>query len=75
MNTIQSQWESFLKDVVPEDAEQVQITETQKAFYGGVSSLMGLMIGLADLSEDASNAIMDNWLQEIDDYIKNQGDS
>ena len=74
MNTIQSQWESFLKDVVPEDAEQVQITETQKAFYGGIAALLSLQLKMVELSDDAGLMLMESWTQELDEFIEQQGE-
>lgn len=38
MKTINSEWLSYLHGVVPHNASQVQITETQRAFYAGAWS-------------------------------------
>ncbi len=60
---IQIGWESYRKLVVPDDAPDVQITETRQAFYAGASILFeGLMHGL-----DAGNEPTDDDLQRMDD--------
>lgn len=36
-------WRSYERDVMPDDAGPNQRTETRRAFYAGVTSILGLM--------------------------------
>jgi len=74
LNTIQSKWQEYLDDIVPEDAEQVQITETQKAFYGGIVAFLDMQLEMAELSDDAGCMLMESWTQELDEFIEQQGE-
>jgi len=61
MNTVQEQWESFYKLVVPKYASAAQVTEMRRAFYAGVESMLRIQwaIGDTDISEDGAMAILD----------------
>ena len=53
MNTIQQQWEGFKKNVVPNDAPEIQVSEMRIAFFGGASALLALTTEISYHSEDA----------------------
>jgi len=61
MNTVQEQWESFSKLVVPKDAPEIQVTEMRRAFYAGVEAMLRIQwaIGDAAVSEDGAMAILE----------------
>ncbi len=71
MNTIQSKWESFRKDVIPEDASVIQVEEMKKAFYAGAASILGLQLYDMDetISEEAGAAMMNGWFEECKSYM------
>lgn len=43
MKTLADEWESYQNEVLPRDAPEIQVTETQRAFYAGAGSLLHLM--------------------------------
>lgn len=50
--TIQALWQQFRDNVVPKQASQVQIQDTESAFYAGAAAMMGL---LGEITEGAAN--------------------
>lgn len=65
--TCAQQWESYVKGVMPKDAPEVQRTETRRAFYAGLFSMMNAMkrIGEPDIPEEAGV----EWLDDLDREI------
>ena len=43
MRTINDEWQSYKRDVLPDDASQIQITETERAFYAGAKAVLYLL--------------------------------
>ena len=72
MNTIQSKWESYLKQCVHSEAEEIQVIETRRAFYGGVASLISLLNVIDEVSEDASQSLVNGWLEELNNFYTTQ---
>jgi hypothetical protein len=46
MNTLQSKWASFERDVVPKGASAIQRTEMRRAFYAGAAATSATMPAL-----------------------------
>ena len=69
MNTVQEQWGSFQTMVIPENAPPVQIQEMKRAFYGGVEAMMRIQFNIADLSEDAGVAILEETRKELNQFV------
>ncbi|MDX8383424.1 MAG: hypothetical protein R8M45_05040 [Ghiorsea sp.] len=77
MNTIQSGWKGFEKAVVPKDSPKVQYNEMRKAFYAGASHILMLSSDLADLadrSEDAAVAVLQQLHEEAGIFANNGGE-
>ena len=66
MNTIQSFWESFSKDVIPEDAPEVQRKEMKRSFYAGCYTVLQITYGIGDeaVSEEAGIQMLETLHQE-----------
>lgn len=69
MRTIKTLWESY-KAILPKDASEAQLLETEMAFYAGSTAALKMILdlGKSDISEEAGEAILDNLHQEIVDY-------
>ena len=65
MNTLQAAWHGYLETVVPDDAKDVQLKETEQAFYAGALSTFQLMLQFADFQEDTAAMMVDTLNQEI----------
>jgi hypothetical protein len=71
MTTIESEWETFAREVVPPDANPVQRQEMRRAFYAGVRSMFHIGTReLAALSDDHA----EERLQKIERELKQFGD-
>lgn len=44
-------WEEYRKAVIPPDASIIQVVECKKAFYGGASAYMSIILGAGNLDE------------------------
>ena len=54
MRTVKSGWQGYLENVVPKEAGEVQIKETEAAFYAGALVTMHLGLeaaGIEDIDE------------------------
>ena len=70
MNTIQAQWASYEKNVMPDDAGPVQVRETRRAFYGGALAMFSLLHEAGGHSNDAGVAIVDGLRAEVCDFAR-----
>ena len=72
MNTIQSEWGEYRKQVVPPDAGEVQLAETMNGFYAGASAALRIMsnISESDISTEAGVAIFDGLLDEVCRFVE-----
>ena len=48
MNYLAQEWESYKREVIHPNASDIQINETQKAFYAGAVSFLTIMINEND---------------------------
>lgn len=72
MNTIQEEWENFLKKVIPENAPKIQKIETERAFYAGASSVIWIIDRLNEnQSESVILNIWEGLKEECIDFFKN----
>ena len=69
MNTIQAQWLSYLRDVVPRDAGPVQVEECRRAFYAGAAGLLSITSTVIPyMDEDAGVAVLEGLHQELQGF-------
>ncbi len=71
MNTIQEQWSTFLAQVVPKDAADIQINEMRLAFYAGVTAMMHIedVISNEKVSVNAAIAILEGVHDECHRFV------
>jgi hypothetical protein len=69
MKTIQSQWESFKKNVIPANAPKVQQEEMERAFYAGSQAMLQMHVQIAEHRENAAVQMLDNLHQEMNAWI------
>ena len=75
MNTIQVQWQSYLRDVVPAGASKEQIVETKRAFYMGSAATISFIFSdeLQALSEEGRAAVIEGVHEELRHYVAGVG--
>jgi len=75
--TVLDLWESYLKNVVPADAEPIQIQETRRAFYGGAWMLLQTVkrLGDDDFTEDDGVEALEALEQEMKNFVLKVGKS
>ena len=68
MNTIQEQWLSFEKMVIPKNAPLIQHKEMRIAFYAGAQAMINALVVIGDdkVSEDAGVAMLDGYMTEME---------
>lgn len=65
--TVKEAWESYLKQVVPKDAHETQIIETQKAFFAGCGSALHMVtetVCTPGITEDQFITKFEAWRRE-----------
>ena len=71
MNTIQSGWESYERDVITPTAGPIQRHETKAGFYAGVTWMIKLLASdVGSGSEDATFALLQSLYLESVDFAK-----
>jgi hypothetical protein len=68
-------WLSYKKKVVPEDAPEIQIQETELAFYAGAYSLFSTLPFMFDAGEDATDKdmiIMNEIQKELETFLQSK---
>lgn len=68
---IKAGWESYLKNVIPKKASIVQITECERAFYGGAAVLFHSIMAIIDDDREPTKddlRRMDDILHELNMY-------
>ena len=72
MRPIEKLWRSYLLDVVPKNAAEIQIRETRRAFYAGAAalfnSIMGGLDGGTPSETRADMVMMDAIYRELKDF-------
>jgi hypothetical protein len=63
-------WASYVANVLPADAGEVQVEETKRAFYSGATSMYSAMLEASTLDEAAAEARLQALDREIGDYIR-----
>ena len=75
MKLIEKVWNDYLLNVMPKDANVVQVEETRKAFYAGAACLFYAILGLLDPGTDATDADlekMDALHKELDEFLNTE---
>lgn len=69
--TIQQQWESYLRDVIPVGASALQISECRRAFFAGARGMFSsLQEASADpVSEDDGVVELEKLNQELQTFV------
>ncbi len=72
---IETEWQSYLQQVVPENPSSVQVQETRRGFYAGAQSLLTLItkVGIDDVSEDQGVAHIERLNRELDAFFQAVG--
>lgn len=71
MNSMQSEWESFKKEVISPRAPDVQFKEMRNAFYAGAIAMIKIhhCIGDGKISEEAGFKILLGLHEEAQEFI------
>ena len=57
--TLEDCWESYLKAIIPDDAPDVQVNETRRAFYAGAVSVWSMLMA-EDMSMETCESIQNS---------------
>lgn len=66
-------WQDYLLKVIPPGASEIQIKETQRAFYAGAGFLMDSlmkMLGPGNETTEADMQIIEGVAVEVRDFVK-----
>lgn len=67
-----SAWESYLRDVIPADADAIQIEETRRGFYAGAGCLLAAVMGALSPGPDATDydvAVLEDIAAELTEHL------
>ncbi len=75
MNTIQSAWQSYLDQVVPETAGRGELIERRRTFYAGAQAMFTLMCAASadGISEEAGASMLDGAHLELTEFVTQVG--
>lgn len=71
---IEESWNSYSRDVLPQDAPLIQRVECRRAFYAGAQGLLGIIMRMLDPGLEPTEADlkkMDDIDHELRDFMKN----
>lgn len=68
---VRSLWEEYMAVACPKNAPAVQVDETRKAFYAGISATWAIIDKCVndDLSDDALSKMIESIEDELRDYL------
>lgn len=74
MNTLGDCWYSYLTCVIPDDAPDIQVEETKRAFYAGAYSALTMINTLAskNLEKEEEVKRFNDLVVEINEFVKTQ---
>jgi hypothetical protein len=70
---IETQWNSYLTNVVPPEASESQVSETRRAFYAGAASLFHALVGTMDDDEEPTERDLERVSsihKELEDHMQ-----
>ena len=70
--SLEQQWETFKKDVIPVDAPEVQIDCMKIAFFGGLTQMYYNNKSLADVTDQHAQIKVISWEQELVNFSRLQ---
>lgn len=75
MNTIQEQWQSFNRNVIPRSAGNAQRSEMELAFYSGADSVLRILLILSakDITEQAAAQAVEGLHIECRQFARDYG--
>lgn len=69
MRTIKAGWQEYA-GLLPAEAHETQLRETEQAFYGGCVHLLGLLMETTDKPDDEGVEALDTWMTEANDRFR-----
>jgi hypothetical protein len=70
--TLKSIWDSYLVQVIPVLAPDVQVTESKRAFYAGAHAAFLLMIATTKKSDGEATKDIEELNKEIQEFAEEQ---
>lgn len=69
--TLNDSWQNYKKEVIPSDADKIQIIETRRAFYGGALSVFSTLTRLTDnnLTEEQASVELSKIEEELKQFV------
>jgi len=72
-DTVDNAWYSYARNVIPNDAPEVQYTECRRAFHAGAWAVLQVVIGIGEdssVSEADGCAILDRLERELKEFYR-----
>jgi len=72
MRTLQEQWLSYAKEVLPDEVPSVQVRECCLAFYAGAKAAERIFLSAAEdrMSDEAGVAILEGMKDELQRFLE-----
>ena len=70
MNSIKDGFIEYKDRVIPENAPEVQVAETEKAFYAGAMIMYRLFVSAGNETEEACHALWNSYQEEIREFAE-----
>ncbi|MEP0872457.1 hypothetical protein NDA01_21815 [Trichocoleus desertorum AS-A10] len=71
--TVQSQWQSYERSIMPKDAPPIQRKEMRRAFYAGAFVMLNLAKEVGDMSEEAGVEALEAYERECKEFLSRVG--
>lgn len=74
-NLIQEKFDSYRREVIPQDAPLVQVVECRRSFYAGAQALMGIVMNGLSAGPDcepADERMMMDISSELQDFVRQE---
>lgn len=66
--TLRQKWESYLTEVLPADAPEIQRVECRRAFYAGAKAVQAMLLATSELDEDSAVAVLERLDGELEAF-------
>jgi hypothetical protein len=69
VKTIKESWESYLREVIPASAPEIQKRECRHVWYGACAAMFAILSDISDLPEAEAVEEIEKRHQEMRDYV------
>ena len=70
MKAVESEWDKFRREMIPDEATERQVETAKATFYSGAAAIFHLMASAR--SEEEFNVLFDAIPTELEEYFRNE---